>query len=103
MAETFSMDLSPGGGGGIDFPLKPVAEDDFEPDRDPSPEVVRELLGRSTMHNVVQFGSPREMGSLPPTLSELYTYRSRSDTLPTKLGSLSLGGIHVNIEGQSFN
>jgi hypothetical protein len=103
MAETINLDLLAGGGGGIDRPVRPVAEDDFEPSREPSPEIIRELLNRNSMPNIIPFSNSQELGSLPPTLNEIYKSHYRSDKLPTNLGSIILRGIPFNNEDQSFN
>jgi hypothetical protein len=103
MSEKHSMDLESGGGGGIINDNRPTAEDDHEPELEPSPEVMRELLYRNSMDYIIQSRGPHSMGFLPPSIKELYDTRSRSDTLPSDIGSILLGELGIDNKGYSRN
>jgi hypothetical protein len=63
--EAFNRELSPGGGGGFEGPIRPTANNDDEPERDPDPTLMRlhtERYGPS--------GARRFVGIAPAGLEE---------------------------------
>lgn len=94
-----SLELAPGGGGGVDRPLRPVANEDEEgPDRR-----MRAVMAVRTLR-VLRGGTDDEssVGIVPPEAQELL-HRSSRDTLPTDTGQIALRDFRISYVDESFN